>query len=180
MNRLAIVFVITLVVLIAVAPAQARVWELGGGGGIERRGGMWGADTYSYPFRPHVATFVTPHLTIGLNLQYNSEETENTSLLELHGGPRATYYFRKAGPGYPFAEGVITFGMLFKEAPGRGDYSDGQFMIEAGGGYMYLINQYLGLYGKAYFQQHFYDDYVLGWKNGNKLGVQVGVRLFIY
>ncbi len=166
--------------------AEAVVIEFGGGTGFEKRGGdLWGGDDveegfYQYDFRPHLAFFLNHNTTLGAYFNLSSEDYSKYSLLEIELGPRIGYYFKQYGSGYPYIDARISLGNLFYNSTNRGSYSEMHVATAIGVGYLYLLNQNVGLTGSTHFEQHFYDKLDEGWISGNKLGFQLGLKVFIY
>ncbi|MCB2211488.1 hypothetical protein KQI52_05195 [bacterium] len=178
--------VLALMMVFSVQHAEATVIEFGGGTGFENRGGdVWSGDEsqegfYQYDFRPHFAIFLNHNTTLGAYFNLNVEDYANYSLFEIELGPRIGYYFKQYGPGYPYVQARVSLGGLFYDTASRGSFNETHIATELGGGYMYLLNQNVGVTGGLYYELHFYDKYEDEWVSGNKFGLQLGVRIFVY
>ncbi|GBE30736.1 hypothetical protein BMS3Bbin04_01772 [bacterium BMS3Bbin04] len=189
MKRIAWFAIAVLMMMSFVQTADALVYEFGGGTGFENRGGdIWAGEDndsgqdgiYQYDFRPHFAVFLNHNTTLGAYFNLSIEDYSAYNLTEIELGPRIGYYFTQMGPGYPFVETRVSYGALLYSNHRFGSFTESHIATEIGGGYLYLLNQNVGVTGGLYYEQHFYDQFETGWISGNKFGVQLGIRAFIY
>jgi hypothetical protein len=186
MKKIAWLALAFLMVLPLFQTAEAIVFEFGGGTGFESRGGdLWSDEAeseglYQYDFRPHFAVFLNHNTTLGGYFNVSVEDYSSYSLFEIEAGPRIGYYFNQYGPGYPYVNARVSLGGLFYDTTRRGSFTETHIGTAFGVGYLYLLNQNVGITGGTYYELHFYDKIDDGWTGGNKFGIQFGVRVFVY
>lgn len=181
MNKLLLSAMVLLTIFFFADSASALVWEIGGGTGGEKRDGeLYDGTNYYYDFRPHIGIFISPHATVGAHVALDIVESGGGVLTQLEIGPRFSYYLDKAFIGYPFFDISLVYAPFFYKDTGQGDYRDTLFYLDTGIGYMYLLNQHIGVFVRAYYQQHRMDIEFVGIKNGYKYGGMVGVNIYFY
>jgi len=121
-----------------------------------------------------VSFFVIPNLSIGgnLTLEHASYGSETATLLGM--GPKLAYYFGdRDSRTYPFVGASLTYNGYSN----HNDYT--AFFLNFGAGVVHMLNDYVALMGRGFFQLGFYDFDGEG-ETINSFGILAGIAAFIY